>query len=574
MTYNKTIKREDIQANGFNPDKILLVMLPFWTPLVPPQGICHLKNFLQHHGFIVKTKDANIAEEFKELYNQYFDVLRKYVPENKRGNFFNIGHDVMRNHLIAHTRHNDEEEYNELVKILIYNTYYTLFSDPQISELNDVLTEFYKRQDWYIHDLLAQEKPGVLGISVPRDSVGPVIRAFQITKEKYPFITTVMGGSIFSDHLLKGTPNLDSFLEKTPYIDKIIIGEGQSLFLKLMRDELPESQRVFTSKEDGVTLGFTSLNFPDMTDFNLPQDYPYLSAQASTSCPNQCSFCNVSTFWGKYREKDPKQTVEEMTFLYKQYGRQLFFMNDALLNQVADSLSDEFLKSDIALYWDGYLKVDDPVCDFENTIKWRRGGFYRARLGVESGSQHVLDLIHKGITPTQIKTALISLATAGIKTTAYWVIGHPGETEDDFVQTLELLEEIKDYIYEAECNPFIYGYGGQADTSVWKDKRKPLYPEKADDMLILKSWIVDDAPSREEVYLRVNRFVQQCGKLGIPNPYSLHDIYKADKRWQKLHKNAVPPLAEINLAYTDECKKIKNFAFIKNKIEEDGEFSF
>jgi radical SAM superfamily enzyme YgiQ (UPF0313 family) len=550
-------------------------MLPFWTPLVPPQGISHLKHFLQHHGFIVKTKDANTAEEFKELYNKYFEVLRKYVPENKRGNFFNIGHDVMRNHLIAHIHYSDEEEYKELVKILVYNTYFTDFNDLQVSELNDVLTEYYRRQDRYILDLLAQEKPGVLGLSVPRDSVGPAMRAFKTAKEKYPYITTVMGGSVFSDHLLKGTPNFDFFLEKTPYLDKIIIGEGQHLFLKLLRDQLPESQRVFTLKDiDGETLGYSPLNFPDMTDFNLPQDYPYLSAQASSSCPNQCSFCNVAAFWGKYREKDPRQTVEEMTLLYKKYGRQLFFMNDALLNRVADALTVEFLKSDIALYWDGYLKVDDAVCDLENTMKWRRGGFYRARLGVESGSQHVLDLIHKQITPAQIKNALFSLATAGIKTTAYWVIGHPGETEEDFLQTLQLLEEIKDYIYEAESNPFIYGYGGQADTDMWKDKRKSLYPEKANDILILQSWIVDDSPSREEVFDRVNRFVQHCEKVGIPNPYSLHDIYKADKRWQKLHKNAVPPLAEINLGYTDECKKIKNWVLLKNKIEEVGEFSF
>ncbi|HLP47957.1 MAG TPA: hypothetical protein VK469_18585, partial [Candidatus Kapabacteria bacterium] len=258
MTYN----RMDIEKNGFDPDKILLLMLPFWTPLVPPQGICHLKNFLQHHGFKVKTKDANIVDEFKELYNKYFDVLRKYVPENKRGNFFNIGHDVMRNHLIAHIHHHDEEEYKELVRILVYNTYYTNFNDPQISELNDVLTEFYKRQDRYILDLLAQEKPGVLGISVPRDCIGPSMRAFEIAKEKYPYITTVMGGSVFSDHLLIGTPNFETFLKKTPYLDKIIIGEGQHLFLKLMKDQLPESQRVFTSKDDGQLLGFTSLNFP------------------------------------------------------------------------------------------------------------------------------------------------------------------------------------------------------------------------------------------------------------------------------------------------------------------------
>ncbi|MCX6581867.1 MAG: radical SAM protein [Candidatus Aminicenantes bacterium] len=563
--------------NQFKDNKILLLSLPFWTPLVPPQGIAHLKHFLQYHGFIVKTKDANTVEEFKELYNKYFELLRLYVPADKQGNFFNIGHDVMRNHLSAHIHYKNEDEYRELVKIIVYRTYFTELDRPQVDELNGVLTEFYRRLENYILNLLKEEDPGVLGISVYRDTIGPSMFSFRLAKEKHPAIKTVMGGSVFSDHLLKGTPNFEFFLEKAPYIDHIIIGEGQNLFLKLLQHRLPETQRVFTLEDiNGETLGDSTLNAPDMTDFHVRRDYPYLSGQASSSCPNQCSFCNVAAFWGKYREKDPKQTVAEMTALYKTYGNQLFFMNDSLLNHIAPALSEEFIKSGVALYWDGYLRVDDAVCDLETTLQWRRGGFYRARLGVESGSQHVLDLIHKGITPAQIKEALYSLAHAGVKTTAYWVIGHPGETADDFQQTLELLEEIKDYIYEAECNPFIYGYGGQADAENWKDKRKLLYPEDADDLLVIRSWYVDDSPSREETYQRVSRFAQCCDRLGIPNPYSLHDIYLADKRWQMLHKNAVPPVADFGAgnAYIDECKYVKQKIRMTRVLEEDGDFGF
>ena len=95
--------------NAIRGKKILLMVLPFWDPLVPPQGIAHLKHFLQHHGHAVKTMDANTAGEFKDVYNRYFQVLAKYVPEHKRGNFFNIGHDVMRNHMLAHIHYDDEE---------------------------------------------------------------------------------------------------------------------------------------------------------------------------------------------------------------------------------------------------------------------------------------------------------------------------------------------------------------------------------------------------------------------------------------------------------------------------------
>jgi radical SAM superfamily enzyme YgiQ (UPF0313 family) len=571
----KDIKIEKEKCGEYK--RILLIMLPYWTPLVAPQGIAHLKRFLQYHGCMVTTRDANTDSRFKDLYNDYFGILKKYVPENRRGNFFNIGHDVMRNHMTAHINYTDEKEYIELVREIVYQTFYTKFGDAEVAELNGVLSEFYRRLETYMIGLLEEEKPDVLGLSVLRDTIAPSMFAFKTAKRESPGILTVMGGSIFSDNLLKGTPNFDYFLERTPYIDKIIIGEGQKLFLKLLRGELPETQRVFTLADIGMdTLGYSSLNRPDMSDFNVERDYPYLSAQASTSCPYQCSFCNVAAFYGKYREKEPAQTVEEMMTLYRKYGLQVFFMNDALLNSIATPLSNEMVKKDVSLYWDGYLRVDEDVCDTDNTYLWRQGGMYRVRMGVESGSQYVLDAMDKRITPELTLSSLAALADAGIKTTTYWVIGHPGETEEDFQKSLELLEAAKDYIYEAECNPFIYGYSGQAATDRWSDKRRLLYPEKAKEMLVLQTWIVDDMPSRPETYERVNRFTACCDKLGIPNPYSQYDIYNADKRWKTLHKNAVPPLVDLNdkSVYVDENKYVKKFSLLSNKLEDDGDFGF
>jgi radical SAM superfamily enzyme YgiQ (UPF0313 family) len=557
--------------------KILLMMLPYWDPLVPPQGIAHLKYFLQLNNYTVKTKDANTDEAFKEIYNRYYNLLSKYIPRNKQGNFFNIGHDVLRNHMLAHINYVDEGEYIELVKEIIYQTFFTPLSHQQVMELNKIWDDFYKRLEVYIADLAAADKPAVVGLSVPRDSLAASLFAFKLIKKRFPHIMTVMGGSIFVDQLRVGTPNFDHFLAKTPFIDKIIIGEGQLLFLKLLRGELPEKQKVFTKKDiNSEILGFSPLNIPDMSDFDIHRDYPYLAAQASSSCPNQCSFCHVVASNGNYREKDPKQTAAEMKYLYETYGLQLFFMADALLNHVATPLSKEFLKDDAVLYWDGYLRVCEEAGDLDTTMLWRRGGMYRARLGVESGSQHVLDMMDKGITIQQTRMTLAGLANAGIKTTTYWVIGHPGETEADFLQTLHLLEECKNDIYEAECNPFIYSYSGQGKTEDWQDKRALLYPARATDMLIIQTWKFAGLPTRDETYERINQFVAHCNRLGIPNPYSLHEIFKADKRWKELHRNSVPRVVDFKHGgyYIDECKRVKELSFLENKLQDVGDFGF
>jgi hypothetical protein len=220
--------------------------------------------------------------------------------------------------------------------------------------------------------------------------------------------------------------------------------------------------------------------------------------------------------------------------------------------------------------------VSDNVCDIEKTLLWRRGGLYRARIGIETGSQRLLDLMGKAITVAQSKNALSSLAYAGIKTTAYIVIGYPGETEADFQQTLDFVEELKNDIWQAECNPFYYYYTGQPYSDKWADKRVLLYPGNARELLICQTWQVDCEPSREERFRRIFRFTQHCKKLGIPNPYSRKEIFQADKRWRSLHQNAVPLLTafESNGVHIEENKLIKKLIPAQVTQQDDRSFIF
>lgn len=570
----KSVINTNKDSNG---EKILLMTLPFWSPLIPAQGIASLKSFLQQYGYRVKTIDATSESLFLELYDEYFTKLKEIIPQSHWGNLFNIGHDVLRNHMMAHTNYTDREEYFQLVKLLIYHTYYIQVEEAQVLELNKILSELFSRMEEFTLRVLTEEVPDVLGLSANSGNLASVRFVFELTRKAFPHIKTVMGGCIFFNHLAPGNPDLDFFIEKTTsYIDKIIIGKGEILFLKYLRGELPPSQRVFTLKDmDKETIKSYHFDVPDLSDYNL-QKYFYLAATSSTSCPFKCSFCNSQTFFGEYRKRDPKQTVKDIIKLKKRYGHKLFFMTDALVNPTITELSHELINAGTNVYLDGYFRVDEPSGDIENTMLWRRGGFYRARLGTESGSQRVLDLMGKNISPEMIRTTLYSLAYAGIKTTTYWVVGHPGETEEDFQQTLDLITELKNEIWAAECNPFTYYYIGQANSDKWADKRVRLYPAAAKDMLITQTWFLDCLPSQEEIYHRVFRFAQHCSKLDIPNPYSADELYKADERWKKLHRNAVPSLIELmdHNVEIDEKKNIKNFIKLESHVLEEGDFAF
>ena len=561
MEYGTNNLRENY-LNKDKKDKILFILLPFWTPLIPPLGISCLKSYLQEYGYPVTVIDANLELDMWEEYYNYTGVLRKNIPESKRGNFFNITHNILRNHSMAYQNREDGDEYMELIKILIAKDYFCSITDNVVHELDNVLRTFYFKLEKYIRELLEKQKPALIGISVFSGTLPASIFVFKFIKKHFPHIKTVMGGGIFTDQLAVNTPDFKTFIDKTPYIDKIIVGEGEDLFLKYLQGQLPEMQKVYTLQDNnGEYLDLSSVNIPDFSDLEI-QEYPQLAVYVSRSCVYQCKFCSETVSWGKFRKKETKQVVDEFVKLYKKHGCQLFLLGDSMLNPFITELSDELIKRDLSLYWDGYLRADKHVCNLENTMKWRHAGFYRARLGLESGSQRILDLMDKRITTEQIKSAVSSLAGAGIKTTTYWVIGYPGETEEDFQKTLDIIKELKNDIWEAECNKFAYHQKAQVGSDKWAEEEgiSLLYPERSTGMLMTQTWIVKAEPSRETIHNRVCRFTEHCKKLGIPNTYTLLDVYNADERWKKLHKNSVPAMMDFKnkKVFINENKRISN----------------
>jgi radical SAM superfamily enzyme YgiQ (UPF0313 family) len=530
--------------------KIVLALLPFWYPLIPPLGVGCLKSYLQSYGYKVKTVDANLEARFRELFDAYYENLRKEIPPEKQSNFFNIGNQVLRNHLMAHLNFGIIEggetpgrrkKYEELLKELVMKTFFTPVEIHQLKALDRIVEKFYTRLKPYVLELVDRENPAVVGLSVYGDTLPASAAAFRWIKEKKPAVITVMGGGIFADQLAKESPSLEFFLEKNPYIDKIVIGEGEALMLKLLSGDLPGTRRVYTQEDNHMeSLDLETVGVPDFSDLE-PGYYPYLAGYASRSCPYQCNFCSETVSWGRYRKKSGKQVARELVELYGRHGNQLFLMGDSLLNPVITGLANAMIEEKVSLYWDGYLRADGSAGDTGNTMLWRRGGFYRARFGLESGSQRLLDLMNKRGSVRQNEAAITALAYAGVKTTTYWVVSYPGETEEDFQLTLDFLEKNKNCIYEAEGNVFNYFPTGQVNSPAWAKNNKGvlLYPEWAKDFLITQTWVLNEEPSREISYGRLNRLVLHCKKLGIPNPYSLHEVYRADERW----KSFIPMLS-------------------------------
>lgn len=581
------------QGETFN--KVLLMSLPFNDPQIPPLGISLIKGFLKDYGYEVTTIDANVEIQFRDIQDKYFNIISRYLPEYKMGNFYSMRLDVIQNHMMAYLNYtgklgkctidgldllesNIKMDYEELVKIIIYKTFYVALELKDLIKLDRIVEVYFEKLESYILEHIKNEKTSYLGLAVNSVTLPSSLYVFKIVKDKYPHITTVAGGGIFADELAVNSANLEYFVDHTPYIDKIIIGEGERVWLKILEGELCSKQKLYTLKDIPEDLvGTLFFSTPDLSDFDI-NSYPYIPAYTSLGCPFNCNFCTIPIQWGKYRQKEPKQVAKEFVELSRKYGSQLLYVIDSILNPVISELAQELLRLDTPIYWDGSLRVSDDVSNIQNTLLWRKSGFYRARIGIETGSQRLLNVMDKKITVEQIKSSVSSLANAGIKTTTFWIIGYPGETEQDFQETLNLVEELKDDLYETTFRPYLYykTVDGKDDNNAGNVEGIQLYPKDKKDKLIIETWIPNCEPSREEIYNRLNRFHQHINKLGVSNPYTLYELDKADKRWLELHDNAVPPIILFNDKHKliDECRYVKELLLLKNAVCDNSEFDF
>jgi hypothetical protein len=219
------------------------------------------------------------------------------------------------------------------------------------------------------------------------------------------------------------------------------------------------------------------------------------------------------------------------------------------MNPYIAQFSKELLEKKAGILYDGYLRADKPVTYQHHVRLWAESGCYRVRLGIESASARVLDSMNKMTKPQVISDVLKALAGAGIRTTTYWIVGFPGETEQDFEETCDFIRRHHRYIYELEAHPHYYYPYGQIGSRLHQSYS--LYPEEVSNIIKFKVWeILDADPTREERYRRLRKISALAAKLGLPNIYTMTERYQAEERWHLLY-----PLSVEVYEGTRVCRK-------------------
>ena len=300
---------------------------------------------------------------------------------------------------------------------------------------------------------LGKRRPNIVGLTCTTLTYKSALKLAKIAKEVLPECLTFIGGPhvTFWD---------DKALQECLALDVIVRREGEFTLLELV-------QKIEAGKSFGDVLGITyrkhgkivrNPDRPYIEDLDaLPfparhlwpterlreyEDIHYLAA--SRGCVFWCEFCATVRMHGrKFRMRSPKNIVDELEFLHKTYGVMHFtFCDDAFTVEPArtEELCRLIVERNLKIKWNCGTRVDMLTKELLATM--RDAGCISVWSGVESGSQKVLDAMHKGITTEQTERVYRWIRELGLKPVPNVILGFPGETKESAWETIKFVEKI------------------------------------------------------------------------------------------------------------------------------------
>ncbi|HTY45504.1 MAG TPA: radical SAM protein [Patescibacteria group bacterium] len=171
---------------------------------------------------------------------------------------------------------------------------------------------------------------------------------------------------------------------------------------------------------------------------------PMAVIEAGRGCPHRCIFCLAGRTYGRQvRYRSVASIIQEIVDCLKDYRiRDFHFKSDIFtwdrewVMRLCRGIVDRGMK----INWICNSRVDTLDAGCLRAMK--QAGCWAISLGVESGSQEMLDRMKKGITLAQSVEAVKLCKAAGIKTYVYFLIGFPWDTEQTIRDSVEFAQRL------------------------------------------------------------------------------------------------------------------------------------
>lgn len=248
-------------------------------------------------------------------------------------------------------------------------------------------------------------------------------------------------------------------------IDTAVIGEGELTFIELLATLAAGRSPVGIAgmawrRGDELVIGAPRGRIRDLDTLASPfEHFAGNVVMTSRGCPSKCSFCGSYTTWGrKLRFNSVAVCIDHFTkALAKQPVPFLAVKDDTFTahRRRAMAICDAIIERGLNFLWSCDTRVD--CLDEALLHKMRLAGCQRISLGVESGSQSILDTIRKDATP-QAALEITQIARQyGIAVRFYMILGNRGETPQTVQESIDLIRAARPASYSFSCLGFSPG---------------------------------------------------------------------------------------------------------------------
>lgn len=300
-----------------------------------------------------------------------------------------------------------------------------------------------------LETMIEKERPRIIGISVYTETFINGLKIANIAKRIDSKIVTVMGGA----HV-KFVPN--EVLGHSE-VDIVVGGEGEDTMLELTRHFLDgfgslsdirgityrEHSDIIRTPDRPFISDLDTLPLPDRSLFPLAMYRDRGTISTGRGCPYRCIFCAAGPLSGyKYRMRSPDNIVAEIAQLQKEYRIKFFSFVDDTFTAFPDHtlrILDLLQELDYKVRWQCTTRVN--MVNREMLKRMSETGCTAITLGIESGSQKILDSIRKKISVSQSKDTVKWALESGIKPFCSFTIPHPQDTEETVLETRDLMIE-------------------------------------------------------------------------------------------------------------------------------------
>jgi anaerobic magnesium-protoporphyrin IX monomethyl ester cyclase len=290
----------------------------------------------------------------------------------------------------------------------------------------------------------------------------PAIEVVRFVKEHCPETTVIVGGPFVSTYAKQASRAVLARTFGLMGADVYVISSEGELALSRVLESLRAGRslhgipNVAFREDSQFVFNDTELEYNDldqnMVDYGLFSGLgEFLSLRTAKSCPFSCAFCGFPARAGKYTYL-PVDLVEAELDRIREHESvtSLSFIDDTFNVPKGrfKQLLRMMIRKNYGFRWNCLYRSDHG--DDETIELMAEAGCEGVFLGVESGSDTMLELMNKTARRKHYMRAIPLMKKLGIATHANLIVGFPGETVETVAETRGLLEEAQPDFFRAQ----------------------------------------------------------------------------------------------------------------------------